>query len=78
MSTVDSSGDGKIQQEEFLQLLWSEMESNKPGEPFVELFKSFGATGGETDIITATKFQEALMSEDEQFSPEELNMIFQK
>ena len=78
MNTVDSSGDGKIQKDEFLQLLWSEMESNKPGEPFVELFKSFGAKGGENDIITQKDFADALEQEGEKFNQEELNMIFQE
>ena len=43
IETVDLAGDGCIQKDEFLELIWTEIESNKPEEPFVELFKSFGA-----------------------------------
>ena len=53
------------------------MESNKPAEPFVELFKSFGAPN-ENEVITIGSFSEALKSEGENFHEDELNMIFQE
>ena len=51
------------------------MEQNKPAEPFVELFKSFGAPN-ENEVITIGGFSEALKSEGENFQEAELNMIF--
>ena len=62
--TVDIDGEGTISKEEFLELIWTEMEQNKPAEPFVELFKNFGAADY-TDVITIGKFAEALKSEGE-------------
>ena len=53
------------------------MDRNKPAEPFVELFKNFGAPN-ENELITIGSFSEALKSEGENFSEDELNMIFQE
>ena len=55
IETVDDGGDGVIEKDEFLELIWNELETNKPEEAFVELFKQFGATHS-NDVITIGKF----------------------
>ena len=77
IATVDVDGSGSIQKDEFLEFVWNEVEKNKPAEPFVELFKSFGAASDQ-DVITIATFQEALKAGDEALSEQQLNMIFEE
>ena len=43
MAKVDSSGDGEIEYDEFLQLMTDEMREKMTDEELIEAFKFFGA-----------------------------------
>ena len=79
IADVDVDGGGEIDEDEFLALMNEQMKDTQQDEELIAAFKFFGAEN-ENDSITFETLRNALNNEDnkenEQFTDEELEIIF--
>ena len=79
IADVDVDGGGEIDEDEFLALMNEQMKDTQQDEELIAAFKFFGAEN-ENDFITFDVLRNALNNEDnkenEQFTDEELEIIF--
>ena len=75
IAKIDSSGDGEIGYDEFLQLMTEEMKEQMYDEELIEAFKFFGAKN-DTDGFTKEQLREALERVGEKIDDEDLELLF--
>ena len=77
IAKIDSSGDGEIGYDEFLQLMTEEMKEQMYDEELIEAFKFFGAKN-DRDGFTKEQLKAALDGVGEKIDNDDLELLFEE